>query len=286
MKKVLYIILIAFILVALTGCNNYKSGKFNEKLEFGEELTDEQITEVIKKVKEKWLSFSKVTVKAESKNELKEEYYNENITYEYTAYKNSLIHIDVEDKVDSYEDGIKIKKVEKSTRDIWNYKEGSKIMEKIARRSGTTYNQVYAYSVAEQAEVGKNAYLKALDMLQQLIANMNNMDVYEKNGSYIFISSAKNENYSGVAWGNETKEKHTLSQTQKIIVVNKDYEIEKMLSYAEQYTNQDPVTNEWYRKDKKISYTSIEVKVTYKETKENTELENELNTAYKKSLTE
>lgn len=286
MKKTLYIILIAFILVILTGCNNYKSGKFNEKLEFGEELTDEQATEVIKKVKEKWLSFSKVTVKAESKNELKEEYYNENITYEYTAYKNSLVHIDVEDKIDSYEDGIKIKKVEKSTRDIWNYKEGSKIMEKIARRSGTTYNLVYSYNESEQAEAGKNAYLKVLDMLQQTISNMNNMDVYEQNGSYIFISSAKNENYSGVAWGNETKEKHTLSQTQKIIVVNKDYEIEKMLSYSEQYTNQDPVTNEWYRKDKKISYTSIEVKVTYKDTKENTELENELNTAYKKSLTE
>ena len=286
MKKTLYIILITLIVFLLCGCNNYRSGKFNEKLSFGEELTNEKKEEIIKNIKDKWLSFSKVAVKIESKNELKEEYYNENVTYEYAAYKNSLIHVDVEDKIDSYEDGIKIKKVEKSTRDIWDYAEGSKVMERITRRNGTTYNLVYSYSETEKKEASKQVYLKALDMLSQLIANMNNMDVYEEKGSFVFIASAKNENYSGIAWGNETKEKHTLSQTQKIIVVNKDYEIEKMLSYAEQYTNQDPVTNEWYRKDKKISYTSIEVKVTYKETKENTELENELNTAYKKSLTE
>ena len=286
MKKTLYIILITLIVFLLCGCNNYRSGKFNEKLSFGEELTNEKKEEIIKNIKDKWLSFSKVAVKIESKNELKEEYYNENVTYEYAAYKNSLIHVDVEDKIDSYEDGIKIKKVEKSTRDIWDYAEGSKVMERITRRNGTTYNLVYSYSETEKKEASKQVYLKALDMLSQLIANMNNMDVYEEKGSFVFIASAKNENYSGIAWGNETKEKHTLSQTQKIIVVNKDYEIEKMLSFSEQYTNQDPVTNEWYRKDKKISYTSIEVKVTYKETKENTELENELNTAYKKSLTE
>lgn len=286
MKKTLYIILITLIVFLLCGCNNYKSGKFNEKLSFGEELTNEKKEEIIKNIKDKWLSFSKVVVKIESKNELKEEYYNENVTYEYAAYKNSLIHVDVEDKIDSYEDGIKIKKVEKSTRDIWDYAEGSKVMERITRRNGTTYNLVYSYSETEKAEASKQVYLKALDMLSQLIANMNNMDVYEEKGSFVFIASAKNENYSGIAWGNETKEKHTLSQAQKIIVVNKDYEIEKMLSFSEQYTNQDPDTNEWYRKDKKISYTSIEVKVTYKDTKENKELENELNDAYKKMLSE
>ena len=270
MKKTLYIILITLIVFLLCGCNNYRSGKFNEKLSFGEELTNEKKEEIIKNIKDKWLSFSKVAVKIESKNELKEEYYNENVTYEYAAYKNSLIHVDVEDKIDSYEDGIKIKKVEKSTRDIWDYAEGSKVMERITRRNGTTYNLVYSYSETEKKEASKQVYLKALDMLSQLIANMNNMDVYEEKGSFVFIASAKNENYSGIAWGNETKEKHTLSQTQKIIVVNKDYEIEKM-----------------FPKNKALYYVdNIKALPSYKETKENTELENELNTAYKKSLTE
>ena len=87
------------------------------------------------------------------------------------------------------------------------------------------------------------------------------------------IDSSENETYSAVAWGSETKEKYVLRHEQTIMVVNGDGEIKKLFYYFEYITNQDPNNNEWYKRNKKVSTSSIEVKIKYGNRKENTDLE-------------
>lgn len=49
MKKVLYILIIIVLLFVLSGCNKYRYNKFNENLEFDEELGGEEYADLIKK---------------------------------------------------------------------------------------------------------------------------------------------------------------------------------------------------------------------------------------------
>ena len=284
MKKIFLVCLMVLLLFTLSGCNSYKAGKFNE-LTFKEEVTGKDKEELINKIKDKWLSFASITMKGESKNQANGFYDNEEFEYKYTAYSNSVVHIDATGKTDSYEDGIKIKKEEKISGDIWNYKEGSKIMYAEERNNETTYSTVSSYLESEASEAGKKVDLYALDLIQQMTEYMNNMNVYKTgNNEYVLIDSLENETYSAVAWGNETKEKYVLRHEQTIMVVNGDGEIKKLFYYFEYITNQDPNSNEWYKRNKKVSTTSIEVKIKYGNRKENTELENKLNSAYKASL--
>ena len=284
MKKIFLVCLMVLLLFTLSGCNSYKAGKFNE-LTFKEEVTGKDKEELINKIKDKWLSFASITMKGESKNQANGFYDNEEFEYKYTAYSNSVVHIDATGKTDSYEDGIKIKKEEKVSNDIWNYKEGSKIMYAEERNNETTYSTVSSYLESEASEAGKKVDLYALDLIQQMTEYMNNMNVYKTGkNEYVLIDSLENETYSAVAWGNETKEKYVLRHEQTIMVVNGDGEIKKLFYYFEYITNQDPNSNEWYKRNKKVSTTSIEVKIKYGNRKENTELENKLNSAYKASL--
>ena len=284
MKKLFFVCLMVLLLFTLSGCNSYKAGKFNE-LTFKEEVTGKDKEELINKIKDKWLSFASVTMKGESKNQANGFYDNEEFEYKYTAYSNSVVHLDASGKTDSYEDGIKIKKEEKVSGDIWNYKEGKKIMYAEEQNNETTYSTVSSYLESEASDAGKKVDLYALDLIQQMTEYMTNMNVYKTgNNEYVLIDSTENETYSAVAWGSDTKEKYVLRHEQTIMVVNGDGEIKKLFYYFEYITNQDPNNNEWYKRNKKVATTSIEVKIKYGNRKENTELENKLNSAYKASL--
>ena len=284
MKKLFFVCLMVLLLFTLSGCNSYKAGKFNE-LTFKEEVTGKDKEELINKIKDKWLSFASVTMKGESKNQANGFYDNEEFEYKYTAYSNSVVHIDGSGKTDSYEDGIKIKKEEKVSGDIWNYKEGKKIMYAEEQNNETTYSTVSSYLESEAGDAGKKVDLYALDLIQQMTEYMTNMNVYKTgNNEYVLIDSSENETYSAVAWGSDTKEKYVLRHEQTIMVVNGDGEIKKLFYYFEYITHQDPNNNEWYKRNKKVTTTSIEVKIKYGNRKENTELENKLNSAYKASL--
>ena len=91
MKKVLYILIIIVLLFVLSGCNKYRYNKFNENLEFDEELSGEEYADLIKKVVEKWKDFSKIKMKFNTEQSLDEIKIETTATFK--AYSNSIIQL-------------------------------------------------------------------------------------------------------------------------------------------------------------------------------------------------
>lgn len=285
MKKIFFACLMFLLLFTLSGCDNFKSGKFNENLTFKDQLTDKEKEELIKKVEEKWSNFVSINVKSKTRDKSNNEYYNEDYNYKYTAYSNSVIHIEKTEKIEYYEDGITFKEKEQRSENIWNYKEANSIISSYEIDNETLYSVEETYSLPEANDAGKRVDLYILSSVQSMTEFMSIMDVYKTGkNEYTFVASYKNEKYSAVAWGNGTKERHILQQDQVFFKVNGDGEIKNIMYYSAYITNQDPYTNEWYKSNKKIQEESITIKIKYGERKENKELENELNAAYKASL--
>lgn len=284
MKKGL-LILILFVLVCMLGaCNTYSAKKFNNNLVFNEVLTAKEKEDLIKEIEAKWLGFSKVTIKTETKYESNAAYSKQTNKQVYKAYKNGLVSGDCTIKVDDYSDGVKVKYTKNYQINIWDMSEENKIMNSSNISGETNYTTTSIYVEADKQDAYKKVYMEVLDNIEAMTATFNSLTAYKTKSGYVLMDSTKNENYSGVAWGNETKERYSLNQQQIIFVVNKDYEIEKVVYYNEIITNRDPDTNEWYDGTRKVSSASIEVKVKYGDTKENADLVNELNATYKESL--
>lgn len=284
MKKV-FLILILFALVCmLGGCNTYSAKKFNNNLVFNEVLSAKEKESLIKEIEAKWLGFSKVTIKTETKYESNAAYSKQTSQQVFKAYKNSLVSADCTLKVDDYSDGVKLKNTKNYQINIWDMAEANTVLSSNNMNGDTAYTAISIYTVADKADAYKKVYLEVLDRIETITGSLNSLTAYKTKSGYVLMDSTKNENYTGVAWGNETKERYNLNQEQIIYVVNKDYEIEKVVYYNEIITNRDPDTNEWYSNSRKISSVSIEVKVKYGETKENADLISALNSAYKESL--
>lgn len=278
MKKILFVLGIIALAFSLSGCNSYKSNKFNKNLSFSEEIKGKDKTKLIDEIKNKWTEFSKAKITGESKYESEDSTENASYDLEFKVYTNDVFQLSGTGKSNSSSDGIKLTKKEDVDVCIWNYKTDKSIVERNKVNDEYTYTVINTY--ANDADGSKTTYLEAFQYIEGMSASITALDAYKDGSNYILIQSSRQESYVGVNWGSEVKERYTLNENQIIFVVNKNYEIEKIIMYSATTTNRDPDTNQWYKRNKKVSEDSVEIKLTYGKVKENKDLENELNSDY------
>ena len=278
MKKILFVLGIIALAFSLSGCNSYKSNKFNKNLSFSEEIKGKDKTKLIDEIKNKWTEFSKAKITGESKYESEDSTENASYDLEFKVYTNDVFQLSGTGKSNSSSDGIKLTKKEDVDVCIWNYKTDKSIVERNKVNDEYTYTVINTY--ANDADGSKTTYLEAFQYIEGMSASVTALDAYKDGSNYILIQSSRQESYVGVNWGSEVKERYTLNENQIIFVVNKNYEIEKIIMYSATTTNRDPDTNQWYKRNKKVSEDSVEIKLTYGKVKENKDLENELNSDY------
>ena len=278
MKKILFVLGIIALAFSLSGCNSYKANKFNKNLSFTEEIKGQDKTKLIEEIKNKWTEFSKATIIGESKYESDDSSENASYDLEFKAYSNDVFQLTGTSKSNTNSDGIKLSEKEDIDVCIWNYKTDKSVVERSKVNNEYTYSVINTY--ANEADGSKTTYLEAFQYIEGMTSNISGLDVYKDGSGYVLIQSSRQESYVGVNWGSEVKERYTLNENQIIFVVNKNYEIEKILMYSAITTNRDPDTNQWYKRNKRISIESVEIKLTYGKVKENKNLENELNSDY------
>ena len=278
MKKILFVLGIIALAFSLSGCNSYKANKFNKNLSFSEEIKGKDKTKLIDEIKNKWTEFSKAKITGESKYESEDSTENASYDLEFKVYTNDVFQLSGTGKSNSSSDGIKLTKKEDVDVCIWNYKTDKSIVERNKVNDEYTYTVINTY--ANDADGSKTTYLEAFQYIEGMSASITALDAYKDGSNYILIQSSRQESYVGVNWGSEVKERYTLNENQIIFVVNKNYEIEKIIMYSATTTNRDPDTNQWYKRNKKVSEDSVEIKLTYGKVKENKDLENELNSDY------
>ena len=282
MKKLFFACLILLLLFALSGCNSYKYKKFNDNLSYGEILSNSDKEELLKKVKEKWVDFSKVEVKEVSEYESDTTNLKINTKYKIQKYSNDLFTINGKQSIKSKTNGISINQDRVINISVWNYLYRKKVINATDTGEGIVYSVVYDYFIDGGAYASDNTYLEALNIIGDETKKIENLDAYrEKNGKYAFVFS---NGTNGDSHANKIGTLYSQSKTQIIYIVNKKYEIEKVLYYYSLDTNRDPDTSNWYSKIRRVSFSAMEFKISYGSVKSNSELVDALNNAYEESL--
>ena len=229
MKKILFVLGIIALAFSLSGCNSYKSNKFNKNLSFSEEIKGKDKTKLIDEIKNKWTEFSKAKITGESKYESEDSTENSSYDLDFKVYANDVFQLSGTGKSNSSSDGIKLTKKEDVDVCIWNYKTDKSIVERNKVNDEYTYTVINTY--ANDADGSKTTYLEAFQYIEGMSASITALDAYKDGSDYILIQSSRQESYVGVNWGSEVKERYTLNENQIIFVVNKNYEIEKIIIY-------------------------------------------------------
>lgn len=284
MKKFVAFILILLGMIMMTGCTSYSSKKFNN-LKFDELLTNKEKTELIKNVKENFIKFSKVNIVEESQEKHGRIDNSEKTEITLFAYSNYYVTGEAQVNNSYSKEGISYKQHSKVKLDIWNNTDKKAIIYKEAvDGEDPEFNIITTYN-EETEEVKNNVYNFVLNMVLGYIQALENYDAYKlKNGGYAFAKSNYDETFTPVNWVNEIKERHTLDESQVVVVVNEKYELTEITVYEASSTNRDTDTNEWYSDTRKISSKSLSIEVFYKTRKEKTDSISSLNSAYNEYL--
>lgn len=280
MKKVLYILIIIVLLFGLGGCNNYRYNKFNENLKFEEELDGEEYADLIKKVVEKWSDFSTIKMKTKSNHESAPDYTKINSSAIIKAYSNSIIQIIGYTKQVEYKSYVKTKNKYVSEEYDWDCKEENKIVKRGIVDSSIKY-ETYTYK-ANAENPFETAYLDILNEIQELIGSLTQTKAYKTKNGYVFIKSEKEEQ-EGVRIDKPIK---AVYKAQTIYVVNKDYEITKILYYVS-VVKERLVGGKWTSKlNDGVDSVAIQFKILYGKKKDNLKLEEQLNKEYQEYKSE
>lgn len=84
-----------------------------------------------------------------------------------------------------------------------------------------------------------------------------------KGGGYAMVASVINEVREDVPFGSAVREYVTIEKEQMVTLVDKNYKVTSVSMVMQQITNRDPITNEWFNKEKTIAETSYTGSVTY-----------------------
>ena len=278
MKKVLYILVIIVLLFGLSGCNNYRYNKFNENLEFDEELDGEEYADLIKKVVETWSNFSTIKMKTKSNHESAPDYTKINSSATIKAYSNSIIQIIGYTKQVEYKSFVKTKNKYVSEEYDWDCKEENEIVKRGIVEGSIKYETSTYKAKAENPF--ESAYLDILNEIQELIGSLTQTKAYKTKNGYVFIKSEKEEQ-EGVRIDIPIK---AVYEAQTIYVVNKDYEITKILYYVS-VVKERLVWGKWTSKlNGGLDSVAIQFKISYGRKQENLKLEEKLNKEYQEYL--
>lgn len=273
MKKVLYILIIIVLLFGLGGCNNYRYNKFNENLEFDEELDGEEYADLIKKVVEKWKDFSKIKMKFNTEQSLDEIKIETTATFK--AYSNSIIQLIGHTKNEQTKDNVKTKRNYDTEVYYWDCKEENMIVVKSMVDGELKYESSTYKANAENPF--ETAYLDILNDIQELIGSLTQTKAYKTKNGYVLIKSDKNEKNHSIL----DVETNTTYMNQIIYIVNKEYQVKEILYYTANIVD----TSYEYDSSSQAKTTkdsiAIQFKISYGRKQRNLKLEDKLNKEYK-----
>ena len=282
MKKIIAAFILIITLSFSFGCTKYSASRFND-LKFDDELTAKEKNDLLEKLEDSFISFSKVTISMESFEKYGQIDNKETAELSFKAYNNFLVVGEGKHTKDVDDNGIRYNKKSTIEMDAWANDESNKVIMFYATDGDEDYSELMSYT-NENASTRKNeAYLFLLDRLEDLVdEDFEDLNGYKlKGGGYALAISNKNEAYNATTWGTETRERYTLNETQIVVIIDKDYRITEITMYSSSSTNRDPDTGEWYSSTKKISGTSVTIKVSYGSRKDDTSKVSSLNSGYK-----
>ena len=276
MKKVLYILIIIVLLFVLSGCNKYRYNKFNENLEFDEELSGEEYADLIKKVVEKWKDFSKIKMKYNTEQSLDEIKIETTATFK--AYSNSIIQLIGHTKHEQTKNSVKTKHNYDTEVYYWDCKEENMIVVKSMvdgelKYESSNYKPTYDNPF-------DSAYMNIITELQQLTGNLIQTKAYKTKNGYVLIKSDKNEKNDSIL----NVKQNTTYMNQIIYIVNKEYQVKEILYYTANIVD----TSYEYDSSSQTKTTkdsiAIQFKISYGRKQKNLKLEDKLNKEYKEYL--
>ena len=97
------------------------------------------------------------------------------------------------------------------------------------------------------------------------------------------MASYINEKHEPVNYGNTVKDRVTVNRSQRIIKINKNYQIISHTFISEGKTNMDPSTSSWYDKIKIINRQLLTINYNYTKLSSNEKRANELNELIKQN---
>ena len=283
MKRFIAILILMVAAIVLCGCTSYSANKFND-LKVEEALSNKEKTKLLEEIEKTFVEFSKVTISSESFEKQGQTDNVEKVEITFKAYSNYLVVGSGKYDVKENEEGISFQQSEKIEMSIWASDENKAILLYSKDGDDEDYS-FYSSFTEENASTKKNdVYLFVYNYLENMSDEFENLKAYKlKNGGYMLAASEKNESYNAVAWGNETKERYNLQESQIIVIIDKDYHITGITVYSSKSTNRDPDTGEWYSKTKKVEGTSVSIEISYGSRKEDSSKVSSLNNSYKDS---
>ena len=160
--------------------------------------------------------------------------------------------------------GVTVKESTKTEKKEWETSNSDyKITFKKETTNGKTKeiaSATYAGGPYEAKERKKNAIegLMRTDTFDYLSCYAN------KDGSYICVTVSRViKDVQGVEWGEEVKEYVKETKTQVVSFIDKDFHLTKYYVYAEESTNKDATTGEWYDSVKLTSYDYSSIEYHY-----------------------
>ena len=282
MKRLVAIFLVMIIVVLSFGCTNNSANRFSD-LSFDDELSNKEYNELLEKMEDAFIGFSKITISYEDFEKYGQVDNKDSMEFTVKAYNNYLAVIEGKSTKRVDEEGIRYTSTSKATMDIWADDTLKMIITHHAEDGEDDYYAQGMYTEENASDKKKQVYQYFYEYLQDILDfEFDDLKGYKlKGGGYALANSNKNESYAAVAWGNETRERYNLNESQIVVIIDKDYRITEITMYSSGSTNRDPDTNEWYSSTRKISGTSATIKVTYGSRKDDTQKVSNLTNGYK-----
>ena len=257
MKKLL--IIGAATLLVLTGCNKSSGGSFDEKLSYEEEMSEVETVTLLGNIKKELSNLNKMELSYESKENA--DHYEMHVTAKgtITLYSDNYILTEGTTTNEETNDGLTVKKTVKTKVETGEHSSGKAIVTYRVLDDEVTYN-VQKYTDETKDAVLENLYTSNYS---DYLSILNNHTAYKGKDGYAFITSTYNKQVTAVEWGYGTKERINIQKNQFVCKIDKNYHIKSYYSYAEQITNRDPNSGEWYKKETTVLKNSQTIKFAY-----------------------
>lgn len=257
MKKTKLLCLSLLASLMLAGCGGAKA-QFKD-VTMKERLTNQEQTLVLSQMRSalsnKLSSFSMKSNRVD-KSAISEQTTDRESTV--TFYNGNYVHAEGVTKTESKTQGLIVKDEVKNTSDYFMLKD----------------NVVGAYSVNDDEAswravpgTGNAVYEAGLELIGNVMDGL--VGYKDAKDNIYFIAVNYDEDYTPVQYGADTAIVHTITKSQTVLEINKDFTIKSYYSYQSRETNQDPETSEIGKKVSLVREIKSSAEFSYKNRKDN-----------------
>ena len=247
----------------LSGCDNNGGKPSFQNFKFDEELQEAEKDTIIRKVRNE-LADNAISVVAEGSSKTEYKNYKSESKSKTTLKLFDSYHIHREHNGEtSYTvNALSWKTKQSSVSDRFDDTQNKAIVSLTHQNElDTETYSVTNYSQDENVSLNVNALNDALAVAVPL--NSQKLTAYKDGKNYALAYSTIRETYTPVAWGDSYKESISKTRSQMVVKLDSNYRITSCYQFSDNAANQDPNTNEWYKKVQTLSTGYIKYTIKY-----------------------